>query len=142
MKKITVAQIMEWNPCGDYPEERVKKLIGRGKTPAQILDLDIPAEDRLWVVLREDIIPRLELGLLACDFAAQVLPIWLKNYPNDNRVANCIKVARQYWRGEASDAASYAARAAARAASDAASDAQIEMVRKVLIAKDSAEGSA
>jgi len=40
MNKITVAQIMKWKPCSDYPEEQVKKLIGRGKTPAQILDLD------------------------------------------------------------------------------------------------------
>ncbi len=49
MKKITVSQIMKWGPCDRYPKERVRELIGRGKTLLEILYLYIPVRDRLWV---------------------------------------------------------------------------------------------
>ncbi len=152
MKKITTNQIMLWKPCPDYTRARVAELIGKGKTPLQILDLNIPAVDRLWVVLREEIIPRREMGLLACDYATAALPIWQAQYPNDERPADCLAVARRYWRGEATeqertaardaawDAAGAAAWDAGDAAWDAAGAAQIEMTRAALARLSNAEG--
>ena len=67
--KITVKKIMSWKPCSEYPESTVKKLIGKGKTPLEICDLGIPAEDRLWVLLRNAIIPENDIHELACKFA-------------------------------------------------------------------------
>lgn len=116
MKTITAAQIMGWRPCAPYTSDRVSTLVGDGLSPLEVLDLPIPAADRLWVVLREDVIPRRELGLLACDFAAAVLPIWEAAYPLDSRPADCIAVARRYWRGEATEQAREDARDAAWAA--------------------------
>ena len=116
MDKITVSQIMTWNPCPDYTEGRVRELIGDGLTPEQILDLPIPAEDRIWVMFHEEIIPRRDLGLLACDLAAGVLSFWLAHYPTDARVAECIRVTRRYWLGEATEQERTAAGAAAWAA--------------------------
>lgn len=64
---ITVDQIMNFcpAPCAEYPRERVAELIGDGKTPLEILDLDIPIQDRFWVLFREAIIPARELRLMA-----------------------------------------------------------------------------
>jgi hypothetical protein len=62
--------------------------------------------------------------LMACDFAEAVLPIYEKQYPNDNRPRVCIETARRFARGECSqsevDAAGDAAWAAAKDAWGAA----------------------
>ena len=67
------------------------------------------------------------LRLFAADCAEDVLPIFLKVRPNDNRPAEAIAVARRYANGEATeqerDAAGDAAWAAARDARAAAWDA-------------------
>ena len=44
----TVEEAMLCDPCPEYPEERVRELLGDGLTIGQILDLDIPAKDRIW----------------------------------------------------------------------------------------------
>ena len=72
MKKITVEEIMKLKPCSDYPEEKVKDLIGNGKTPLEILDLPISKSDKFWLLLRSDYIPEKRLHLLACNFAQEV----------------------------------------------------------------------
>jgi len=51
-KKITTKMIMEKNPCSDWTEERVKKVIGRGKTLLKLADLNIDIPDRIWVITR------------------------------------------------------------------------------------------
>ena len=44
----TVEDVMDWPPCPEYPEERVRELLGDGLTIEQILNLDIPVQDRVW----------------------------------------------------------------------------------------------
>ena len=51
-KKITVSMIMKKKPCPDWPEEKVKKVIGMGKTLIEFIDLDIDILDRIWVITR------------------------------------------------------------------------------------------
>jgi len=118
MKKITVEEIMKWKPCSYYSEEKVKDLIGKGKTPLEILDLEIPKSDKFWLLLRQDYIPIKHLHLLACDFAQEVA------YLNpDIRVQAAIDAKRLWIDGKITDEelkkardAAYAARAAAYAA--------------------------
>lgn len=50
--KITVKMIMDKEPCKEYPESRVSELVGKGKTLTELLDLDIPEKDRIWVVAK------------------------------------------------------------------------------------------
>lgn len=47
---ITAEQIIGWGPCRRYPPERVKKLVGAGVTPEQVLDSSIRIQDRHWVL--------------------------------------------------------------------------------------------
>ena len=117
---ITPDTIMAWNPCEDYPRERVEQIIGNRKTPLECLDLDIPPEDRLWLVLRPDVIPARELRLLACSFALEVLPLFEAQYPDDRRPRAAIEAAQGFARGNAT-ALERAAMAAANAAAKTAS---------------------
>ena len=130
MKKITVKKIMSWNPCSEYPESRVKELIGKGKTPLEICDLEISAKDRLWVLLRNEIIPENDLHELACKFAEQALKAEIKagREPHPDSW-NAIKVKRQWLKGKATDEQLQAAWLAARSA---AREKQINIVKKYL----------
>ena len=126
---ITTEQIMAWSPCGRYNESIVSDLIGDGKTPIEITELMIPAEDRLWVLLRQDIIPEIQLHSLACDFAQAV-----SHLNQDPRVQAAIDAKRKWIAGKISDKELEAAReatweaamAAARAAAWAAAMAAAE----------------
>ena len=116
---ITTEQIMSWNPCDRYNEGIVSDLIGAGKTPIEIAELGIPVEDRLWVLLRNDVIPEMDLHSLACDFAQEVAHL-----NPDPRVQAAIDAKRKWIAGQISDkelaAAWEAAWEAARAAAMAA----------------------
>src|SRR4030067_1815360 len=72
---VTVDEIMEWVPCPEYTRERISGLFAGGErmTALQILDLQISAVDRLWAVLREQLITARELHELACRFAEHAL---------------------------------------------------------------------
>jgi len=130
MKKITVREIMKLGPCSYYSEEKVTDLIGEGKTPLEILDLEIPKSDKFWLLLRPESIPLRQLHTLACDFAQEVA------YLNpDPRVQAAIDAKRLWIDGkitdeelkkaveDADDAARAAAYAASWAAANAAADA-------------------
>jgi len=127
MKKITVEEIMKLKPCSDYPEEKVKDLIGEGKTPLEILDLPISKSDKFWLLLRSDYIPEKRLHLLACNFAQEVA-----HMNSDPSVQAAIDAKRLWIDGKitdeelkkVSDAAWFTAvRAAPWAAAKAAADA-------------------
>jgi len=125
MKKITVNQIMKWDPCSDYPESRIKEIIGSGKYVNEILDLKIPPQDILWVVLREEVIPKIVLHELACKFAETALKAERKAgrepHPDSWKA---IKVKRQWLKNKVTDdqlsAAESAAWSAARSAAESA----------------------
>jgi hypothetical protein len=55
--KITADQIISWRPCYRYPDDRVRALVpGLGLTPLEIAALPIPPEDRVWVLLRPEVL--------------------------------------------------------------------------------------
>ena len=121
MKTVTIDQVMRWRPCLDYPQKRINSLFSGRESLSweDVVALDIPTEDKLWALLREDFIPARELHLLACDFAEKVLHL-----TDDPRCAEAIRVKRLWVDGKATYEELAAALAAARAAAwDAARDA-------------------
>ena len=121
MKKITRELLRDWYAC--YSDDRIHELVPvEGLTPAQVLDrTDVPVEDRLWVVLRESVIPRRELHLLACKWAREALAVVGNPDPRSVAAVDC---AKRFARGKATTEELAAARdAACDAACSAACDA-------------------
>ena len=54
MQTWTIDEMLSHSPCEDYPRERLEELwAGRERLSVlDILELDIPAEDRVWAALR------------------------------------------------------------------------------------------
>ena len=91
-------------------------------TLLQILNIN-GLDDALWA-LRACPDSEKFAGLLACDYAEHVLPIFETRYPDDYRPRKTIETSRKYVNGEATDAELSAARYAAwGVARDAAWDA-------------------
>jgi len=121
MKKYrcTVDEVMSWDPCEEYTRERVKKLFGHRKylTAAQILDLNIPIEDRFWAVLREELVPERVLHEFACKCAESALRRERRQGRElDVRILNAIRVKRLWLDGKVTDEDLSAAESAAELA--------------------------
>ena len=139
----TAETVISWDPCSDYPPERVHEIM-EGKehwTAIDFLGLGIPPEDIGWVVLRTDLIDEDTLALLVCDFVDHVLGIFEKHHPDDSRPRDAIAAKRKWVAGDINDAELAAAwdaawDAAMDAAGDAARDAeykwQLDRIREVL----------
>jgi hypothetical protein len=113
---ITRELLREWNAC--YCDDKINYYVPEsGLTPLQILDLDIPTEDRLWVILREEIIPARELRLLACKWARGALAVAGNPDPRSVAAVDCAeRFAMDEVTAEELDSARAAAWAAAQAA--------------------------
>ena len=128
MKKVTVDDIMAHYPCDEYPRERVEELWS-GKeslTLTEILDLDIPAKDRIWAVT--EFLSEEETGQFTRWCALQVVHLWdcpdvVKRYleTGDEGLRDAARTTAlaAAW-GAAQDAARAAAWGAVHAAADAA----------------------
>ena len=110
MKKVTLSQFMLLDPC--YSEEQIIDIIGDKKemTALEVLDLDIPAEDRLWAVLREEFIDASILHEFACRCAEEALKLVYKPEP---QIVAVIEAKRKWIRGEIFESELTAARDAA-----------------------------
>jgi len=114
--KITRIMLRSWNAC--YSDEEISTLVPEsGLTPLEVAELNILVVDRLWVLLRKEIISTMELRLLACDWAEEACRMsgW-----SDERSLAAIAVARRFAVGEATEDELSAAAREARAASWAA----------------------
>ena len=116
MKTFTIADIRSWGPCYDPARHLPEDWSG---TAIDILRMEsIPPRDRLWVVLRDEVLDlrTLRLFAIACARRAQHLMA-------DPRSVAAIDVAERHFHGLATDEELAATRAAAwvaRAAADAA----------------------
>jgi len=131
MKTFSIDEIRSWDPCYDP-----SKYLSEGWTGSAIDFLkikDIPSQDKLWVVCREEVISAKTLRPFAVWCARQV-----EHLMTDKRSIAAIEVAEKFTRGEATevelaaarDAAWDAAWDAARAAAwDAAGDAAWDAAR-------------
>ena len=158
--ETSLYRLRKSNACEDRYSHLVSKLgpdYG-DKTPINLLDIlaHNGTADCLWALRAVTKHPdgEMVMRLMAVEFAAAVLPIYEKEYPNDDRPRKAIEAARAYANGKITDkerdaawVAAWAARAAARdAARDAwdaagaaagaaawdARDAQMEIIRKYL----------
>ena len=155
MKTVTIEEFVKFDPC--YTEDQLKAIAGDKKewSALDILNLDkVPATDKLWAVLREELIDARILHEFACVCAEQALTT-IDN--PDQRSIDAIKAKRAWLCGEitdeelasARDAACSAARDAARAARaardaarDAACSAARDAARAARAARDAAWASA
>lgn len=122
MKLITLEYVRdERRAC--YSSERLAALYDRPHTPLEVLTrqdgpwADVPAKDRLWTVLCEDVLPDKMLRLFACDCAEHALIRERKaGREPDARSWNAVEVSRRFANGavtskELSDSASAASAA-------------------------------
>jgi len=131
--RITIEQVAAWGPCDDYSLSRIGQLFGRRKyfTLDQLKMIDIPASDKLWCLLHEEVIPAPQLHLLACEYAERsLLREREAGREPDPRSWAAIDTKRRWMRKEATDSELLAARDAAWAAArEAARDAAREAAR-------------
>ena len=98
---MTVDDVMDLNPCLEYPRSRVLELIGEGGTPLELFDLvrgEIPGDDVLWFGI-SCLEPR-DRRLFAAACAERVLPLFERKFPEDLRPREAIKSARLFALGE------------------------------------------
>lgn len=122
-KTITVEMIRSWEPCYDPVTGESKLPEDWTGTVFDIMNLDIPFEDKLWVIARNDLMSEKLMRLFAVWCARQ-----LQHLIKDERSIKAIDVAEAFANGEATkeelsaawdavyDAACDAAYAAARQA--------------------------
>ena len=127
MKTITYDEFITFEPCWlETPQGRRRlKYYAKKRERWSALDIlalkHISAEDRLWAVLREELIDAIILHEFACRCAERALS---KIDNPDPRSVNAVKTKRMWMAGNATGDELAAARAAARdAARDAAWDA-------------------
>lgn len=126
LPRVTFSEFLELEPCWLDDERGRRRLryyarkLGGSADALEILALRrIPAEDRLWAVLREKFIPTPILHEFACRCAEDAL----SRIDNpDPRSINAIVVKRRWIAGEATDEELAAAEADAWAAAEAAAE--------------------
>lgn len=124
LPRVTLDEFLSFNPCWRNSEKGCRRLryyarkLGGSADALEILALRrIPAEDRLWAVLRAEFTPDRILHEIACRCAEDAL----SRIDNpDPRSIHAIAVKRRWIAGEATDAELAAAEAAAWAAARAA----------------------
>ena len=152
MKRITYAEFLKFWPCYlDDPEQKaLMDSIARRQEKWTALDIlgleEIPDEDKLWVVLSEELIEPETLHELACRCAERALS---RVENPDPRSIAAIAAKRAWMRGEITDAELKLAEGASMAAAwDAARDAARGAARAAAraaardAARDAARGAA
>lgn len=145
---ITQEMVLSWRPY--YSDEKVAETFRRSGltewTPLDVLDLNIPAQDRLCVVLREEVLGDRVFRLCACDFAERVIPLYEAVPPEDHRLWRAIEMSRRYAVGEAAaeeiDEVAWSARVPARVAARAAAAAVAEAVSSAVAAEAASAAAA
>ena len=120
LPRVTLDEFLSFKPCWLDDEQGRRRLryyarkLGRSADALEILTLRrIPADERLWAVLREEFIPAPILHEFACRCAEDAL----SRIDNpDPRSIHAIAVKRRWIAGEATDEELAAARTAAWAA--------------------------
>ena len=153
--EITVPMIRDWEPC--YDPTRYVNENWEGTIWDILGHTELSTKDKFWVVLREELLPADLLHEFACRCAEDVLHVFEKKYPNDDRPRKAIEAKRRYVEGkinkeelaaareaawsaargagaarDAAWAASDARDAARPAARDAARDAQLQTLKEMI----------
>ena len=153
LPRVTLDKFLSFNPCWRNSEQGRRRLryyarkLGGSADALEILALRmIPAEDRLWAVLRAEFIPAPILHEFACrceELAAAEAAAWVARTSAQDAVEaatlaaqtatlaarTAAWVAQAAW---AAQAATWVARAAAWAAAETARNAQVDMLTQML----------
>ena len=109
---MNLQEIKDLRPCIDGWENLIEHYPNWEGAPLDFLKLEhISVEDKQWLFLREEYVPKRELHLYACLCAEQVLHIFEKEYPDDKRPREAIEAKRLWLDGKISDDALDSARA-------------------------------
>ena len=106
MKSITLITLMSWRPCPPYPRGRIKRLFAGRKriTWRGVAKCRIPAADRLWVLLRTELVDEAILFEFACDVAERALMAERAAGREPHADSwDAIAVKRRWLKGEATD---------------------------------------
>lgn len=70
MKTVDLKTVLSWNPCKDFPHERVKSLFGGRETGtvADVFAVDMRQDEQLWCALREAFFTPQELETMGAYF--------------------------------------------------------------------------
>jgi hypothetical protein len=125
LKKFSIADIRSWGPC--YDPSRHLAECWRGDAVSILRNEEIPFADRLWVVLRPEILSDRVMRL----FAVWTYRQTLIHTPNqDPRCTEAANVAERYANGLATEEELSAARSAARSAAGSAAWAAAESAQR------------
>ena len=127
LKEFTIADIRSWGPC--YDPNKYLPENWKGSTVDILKIQAIPAEDRLWVVCREELIDSRTLRMFAVYCAREALK--LVPEPDPRSVAAC-DVAERFANGKADGDELAAAWAAAAAAAWAAAGDAAAQIKKLI----------
>ena len=101
---MNLQEIKDLEPCIDGWKNLIKHYPNWEGTALEFLDLEhISVEDKQWLFLREEYIPKRELHLYACFCAEQVLHLFEEEYPDDKRPREAIEAKRLWLDGKISD---------------------------------------
>lgn len=98
--RITRELLMGWRAC--YTDGRIAEIVPKaGLTPLEVCDFSgVSTQDRMWVLLREEVLSTKVLRLLACNWARQALAL---DPMVDSRAVDTIEVAERYAYGRATE---------------------------------------
>jgi hypothetical protein len=99
MKSITLEQVLLYNPCQPYNSvEKLSEYFGDNKslTFAEIAKLNIPFEDKIWILTRDHFLPLDKAVLFTIFCAEQCIGVFESLYPNDKRPRNAIELAKAF----------------------------------------------
>ena len=134
---ITLEQVREW--CPEYTDERLVELAaGRASiTVAESLDLPIPAEDRVWLLTRPEVLPT----SIRREWIEVMASRAVRSHASVCGIAEVEEWAARWLAGEAEARTLAAAKAAAAAAAWAVVAAASEAAEEVEAAEEMASAS-
>ena len=121
--KITLNMIKSLNPCKTGIDSFESKYPNYKGTLVDILSMeDVGYSDKIWLATK--ILDKMTLVQWSLDCALMVADNFNKEFPNDNRVNECLKAVKRYVDGEITESVRSAAESAWSAARSAAESAR------------------
>jgi hypothetical protein len=97
----TLRDLISWKPCYGWTEQRIYEF-AQGKeewTAKEILELELSDRDKLWLVLRPELLPDLTLHHASCDFAEHCVETWNVTSSQNQRVTQVLDAKRAWMFG-------------------------------------------
>lgn len=95
---MTIAEVWGLHPCEEYTDDRLHRLwAGRESLlPSDVVALDIPPQDRIWLLVRWKRLTKHSRVAFTCACARELLPMWQTLYPEDYRPQMALEIAETW----------------------------------------------